>query len=24
MVEIDFANGKPVRAADQFGKGAKR
>ena len=24
MVEIDFANGKPVRASDQFGKGAKR
>lgn len=22
MVEIDFANGKPVRASDQFGKGA--
>jgi DNA-binding beta-propeller fold protein YncE len=24
VVEIDFANGKPVRASDQFGKGAKR
>src|SRR5499427_733486 len=24
MVEIDFANGKPVRAGDQFGKGQKR
>jgi DNA-binding beta-propeller fold protein YncE len=24
LVEIDFANGKPVRASDQFGKGAKR
>jgi len=24
MVEIDFANGKPVRVADRFGKGAKR
>jgi DNA-binding beta-propeller fold protein YncE len=23
MVEIDFANGKPVRAGDQFGKGKK-
>jgi DNA-binding beta-propeller fold protein YncE len=24
VVEIDFANGTPVRASDQFGKGAKR
>jgi len=24
MVEIDFVNGKPIRASDQFGKGAKR
>ena len=24
VVEIDFANGKPVRASDQFGKGARR
>jgi hypothetical protein len=24
MIEIDFANGRPVRASDQFGKGAKR
>jgi len=24
IVEIDFANGKPVRASDQFGKGAVR
>jgi len=24
VVEIDFENGKPVRASDQFGKGAKR
>ena len=24
MLEIDFANGKPVRAGDQFGKGKKR
>ena len=24
MLEIDFANGKPVRAGDQFGKGQKR
>jgi DNA-binding beta-propeller fold protein YncE len=24
VVEIDFVNGKPVRASDQFGKGAKR
>jgi hypothetical protein len=24
VLEIDFANGKPVRAGDQFGKGAKR
>ena len=24
VVEIDFANGKPVRASDQFGKGAVR
>ncbi len=24
MLEIDFANGKPVRAADQFGIGAKK
>ena len=24
VLEIDFENGKPVRASDQFGKGAKR
>jgi hypothetical protein len=24
MLEVDFADGKPVRASDQFGKGAKR
>jgi DNA-binding beta-propeller fold protein YncE len=24
VLEIDFVNGKPVRASDQFGKGAKR
>jgi DNA-binding beta-propeller fold protein YncE len=24
MIEIDFANGRPVKASDQFGKGAKR
>ena len=24
MIEIDFANGRPLRASDQFGKGAKR
>jgi DNA-binding beta-propeller fold protein YncE len=24
MIEIDFANGRPVRASDQFGKGAKQ
>ena len=24
MIEIDFANGKPVKASDQFGKGAKQ
>ena len=24
VVEIDFENGKPVRASDQFGKGARR
>jgi hypothetical protein len=24
MIEIDIANGKPVRASDQFGTGAKR
>jgi len=24
MVEIDFVDGRPVRASDQFGKGAKR
>jgi DNA-binding beta-propeller fold protein YncE len=24
MIEIDFVSGKPVRASDQFGKGAKR
>ena len=24
MVEIDFAGGAPVRASDQFGKGARR
>jgi ketopantoate reductase len=24
VVEIDFVNGKAVRASDQFGKGAKR
>jgi hypothetical protein len=24
VVEIDFVNGEPVRASDQFGQGAKR
>ena len=24
VVEIDFVNGRPIRASDQFGKGAKR
>ncbi len=24
IVEIDFVNGQPVRASDQFGKGTKR
>ena len=24
VVEIDFVNGRPTRASDQFGKGAKR
>jgi hypothetical protein len=24
VVQIDFVNDKPVRASDQFGKGAKR
>ena len=24
VVEIDFANGRPIRASDQFGKGARR
>jgi hypothetical protein len=24
MLEVDFANGQPVRTSDQFGKGAKR
>jgi hypothetical protein len=24
IVEIDFVNGRPIRASDQFGKGTKR